>query len=172
MDSGVITRKRIYEEILMNPGLHFRELQKRLNMPLGMLEYHLQVLEREGLIVSKMDGKYKRFFADRSMTREERRVMGSLRNEIARKIVIFLIENGKARHREIASKLNIRASTLSYHLSKLVKAGILAREIEGRENYYMVINPDRVAAIIIKYRKSFLDELVDNFARWYLSERK
>ncbi len=165
----ITTRRKIYEEIVMNPGLHFRELQKRLDMPLGMLEYHLNVLEKEGVIVSKMDGKYKRYFANTSMNREERKIMGSLRSEIQRKIVIFLIENGKSRHSDIASGINITPSTLSYHISKLVKNGIVGKESEGREVFYYVIEPDKVAATIVKYRKSFLDSLVDNFAKWYMS---
>lgn len=168
----ISTRRRIYEEIVMNPGLHFRELQKRLDMPTGMLEYHIQVLEREGLIVSKMDGKYKRLFANTSMTREERRVMGALRNEVARRIVIYLLENGRSRHADIADAVGISASTLSYHMGKLVKNGILGKESVGRETFYFVIEPDSIAAIIIKYRKSFLDILVDNFVKWYLSEAK
>ncbi len=168
----ISTRRRIYEEIVMNPGLHFRELQKRLGMPTGMLEYHIQVLEREGLIVSKMDGKYKRLFANTSMTREERRVMGALRNEVARRIVIFLIENGRSRHGDIANAVGVSASTLSYHLGKLMKGGIIGKEVQGRETYYFVVDPESIAAIMIKYRRSFLDTLVDNFAAWYLSQSK
>ena len=163
------TRRKIYEEILLNPGLHFRELQARLNMPTGVLEYHLGVLERDGVIVSKMDGRYRRLFPNTAMTRDERRIMGLLRSKIGRRIVIFLIENGKTKHGDLAKNLNISPSTLSYHLSKLVKGGIIEREISGRENFYFVINKDLVARVIVKYRRSFLDILVDNFAEWYLS---
>ena len=163
------TRRKIYEEILLNPGLHFRELQVRLNMPIGVLEYHLGVLEREGIIVSKMDGRYRRLYPNTAMTRAERKIMGLLRNRIGRRIVIFLIENGKTKHGDLAKNLNIYPSTLSYHLSKLIKGGILGREILGRETFYFVIDIDLVAKVIIKYRRSFLDVLVDNFAEWYSS---
>ncbi|NPA76072.1 MAG: winged helix-turn-helix transcriptional regulator [Euryarchaeota archaeon] len=166
------TRRRIYEEIVMNPGLHFRELQKRLNMPTGMLEYHIRVLEREGVIVSKADGKYKRLFANTTMTREERKMMSALRGEVDRKIIIYLLEHGKSKHSDVAQDTGIKVSTLSYHMKKLVKNGILGREEVGRESYYYVLNPDRVAATLIKYRRSFLDSLVDNFAKWYMSERE
>ena len=165
----VTTRRRIYEEIILNPGLHFRELQARLNMPTGVLEYHLSVLEREGIVVSKMDGRYRRLFPNTTMTRDERRIMGILRSKIGRHIVIFLIENGKTKHGDLAKSLNISPSTLSYHISKLMKGGIIGREIAGRETYYFVLDEGIVARVIIKYRRSFLDILVDNFADWYLS---
>ncbi len=168
----ISTRRKIYEAILLNPGLHFRELQKRLDMPTGMLEYHLQVLEREELVVAKMDGKYKRFFANTTMTREERKIMGALRSDISRKIVIYLLEHGKSRHSELAAAINITKSALTYHVRALIKKEIVQRIRMGREVYYSVINPEMVASTLIKYRKSFLDVLVDNFASWYVSEGK
>ena len=163
------TRKRIYEEIVMNPGLHFRELMKRLNIPVGMLEYHLHILERDGLIISKQEGKYRRYFANTHMSMEERRVVSHLRGEIQRKIVIYLLENGKSRHGDISQGTGIIPSLLSYHLKKLVDGGILIKENAGRESFYYVKNEELVTAILIKYRKSFIDSLVDNFVSWYLS---
>ncbi len=164
------SRKRIYEEILLNPGLHFRELQRRLDMPVGMLSYHLNVLIQRGLIVAKKEGKYTRYFANTTMTREERQIMGLLRNSIARKIVIYLLQEGEKSHGEIARYLNLRPSTLSYHLNRLTRRGLLDRDIRGRETYYRVKKPQEVAFIIIKYRKSFLDALVDNFASLWLEK--
>src|SRR2546425_700634 len=43
-------------------GVHFRELLRSLPLGSGNLYYHLQVLEREGLIVARRDGMYRRFF--------------------------------------------------------------------------------------------------------------
>ncbi len=158
-------RKKIYETIAMNPGLHFRELQRRLNMPTGMLEYHLDVMIKDGIIISRQDGKYRRFFANTVMSTKERKILGVLRNDVARKIVIFVLEKKMVKHRDIVEHIKLSPSTISYHLDKLVKNGILKREIKGRENYYYVLEPKMVAYTIIKYRKSFLDTLVDNFAK-------
>ncbi len=168
----LITRKRIYEEIVKSPGLHFRELQKRLNMPTGMLEYHIDVLLREEVIVAKKDGRYRRFFPNTEMTRSERKIMSALRSRVRRRIVIYLIENGKCRATDIAKDMGMQASSLSYHLSKLVNEGILGKDVLGRENYYYVINEKEVAKVIIRYRESFFDSLVDNFVGWYLTDSK
>ncbi len=165
------TRKRIYEEIVLNPGLHFRELQRRLGMQVGMLEYHLGVLEKEGLIVSKSDGKYVRYFANTHMTREERRIIGVLRNEKMRRIVIYILENERVNHREIAKSLGMSPSTLSYYLKSLVKEGILVKETEGRESYYRVRDERSVANTIIRYRKSFFDSVVDNFVKLWEAKK-
>ncbi len=165
------TRKRIYEEIVLNPGLHFRELQRRLNMPVGMLSYHLNVLVRRGLITIRKEGKYTRYFANTTMTHEERKIMALLRNEVSRRIVIYLLEEGQKTHGDISKHLGLSPSTVSYHLNRLVKNGVLEREVRGRESYFQVRKPDEVAFTLIKYRKSFLDTLVDNFAAFWM-ERK
>lgn len=165
------SRKRIYEEIVMNPGLHFRELQRRLNMPTGMLEYHLNVMIKDGIVVARNEGKYRRFFANTVMSSKERKILGLLRSDIARKMVIFVLENERVNHKRIVEHMGLSPSTVSYHLNKLVKNGILKREIVGRENYYSVIEPKIVAYTIIKHRKSFLDSLVDNFAKIWEEKR-
>ena len=164
------TRKRIYEEIVMNPGLHFRELQRRLNMQVGMLEYHLEVLKKNGLVVSKESGKYVRYYPNTHMTREERKIIGLLRNEKMRNILIFILERGEVTHRELSQGLGMKSSTLSYYLNTLVKEGIVKKESRGRERYYRVAKEDEVASTIIRYRKSFLDSVVDNFVKIW--ERK
>ncbi len=159
------SRKKIYEEIVMNPGLHFRELQRRLKMPTGMLEYHLNVMIKDGIIIAKVDGGYRRFFANTVMSSKERKILGLLRNNVSRKIVLFILDNERVNHKKIVEHINLSPSTVSYYLNKLVKNGILKKETAGRENYYSVIEPKIVAYTIIKHRKSFLDSLVDNFVK-------
>ena len=45
-------RRRIQEEIRMNPGIHYRELQRRLGIANGDLSHHLRRLVHAGEIVS------------------------------------------------------------------------------------------------------------------------
>ena len=39
-------RRKIYEEIKASPGLHFRELQRRVGLATGSLQYHLDYLAK------------------------------------------------------------------------------------------------------------------------------
>ncbi len=167
----IATRKRIYETIVLNPGLHFRELQRRVNMPTGVLSYHLNVLCKRGLVVEKREGRYVRYFPNTAMTVEERKLMSLLRNAILREILIFLLTKGRVSHGEITQHLSLAPSTVSYHLTRLVKSDVLLKEIVGRVTYYSVKNPDFIAFTLIKYRKSFLDSLVDNFASLWMQRR-
>src|SRR2546428_10652481 len=47
------SRRRIYEFLSANPGVHLRRIGQTLGMSTGMLSYHLGVMERQGLLKSE-----------------------------------------------------------------------------------------------------------------------
>ena len=52
------TRRKIYDFIQKFPGLHVREISRRLEIPFSTLQYHLRFLEKRELVKAKDDGKY------------------------------------------------------------------------------------------------------------------
>ncbi|PSN82724.1 hypothetical protein B9P99_00755 [Candidatus Marsarchaeota G1 archaeon OSP_B] len=56
------TREKILEFINAHPGTHLREIQRKLKLGLKTVQYHLYTLEKEGKIVSRRKGLYKRFY--------------------------------------------------------------------------------------------------------------
>ena len=56
-------RRKIYEALERSPGIHLRELQRILDMPLTTLEYHLSYLVRKKIICSETDTHYRRYYA-------------------------------------------------------------------------------------------------------------
>ncbi|UCH89802.1 MAG: winged helix-turn-helix transcriptional regulator [Thermoplasmata archaeon] len=157
------TRKRIYEYILEVPGAHFRDINRKLGISTGVVEYHLKYLQDKGLVIARTEGRYKRFYVEGTIDSKDKSMMAILRQEIPRRIIAHVLLNPGASHKELRELFNISASTLSFHLSKLTRSGILAQERSGRQNQYRVIDEDEVARALISYRKSFLDEIVDNF---------
>ena len=57
------TRRRVLDILRERPGIHFRELLRTASLGSGTLSYHLYVLEREGFVIARRDGMYRRFFA-------------------------------------------------------------------------------------------------------------
>ena len=45
-----------------DPGIHYNELVRQINVANGTVAYHLMTLEREGIIKSRRDGVLKRFY--------------------------------------------------------------------------------------------------------------
>jgi len=162
-DNKLDARQRIYQVIRKTPGIHLRELQKTANVSsMGNLEYHLDYLEKAKLVTSESDGNYKRFFG----TKEDPyliKKLGLLRQEIPRQITIFLLLNPEATHKQILENFEIAPSTLSFHLNKMYEQEIVNRHREGRNIHYTIENPNLLAKVLITYKPTFLDKLVDNF---------
>jgi predicted transcriptional regulator len=125
-------RRRILGLVNQYPGLHLRELQRRASTSAALVEYHLNALERIGLVTSQEEGGYRRFFPARDartpLGRTEKLWLGILRQSVPLGIVLYLIEHETAAHKEIADVVPVTKSTLTYHLKNLEAAGIIVRD--------------------------------------------
>ena len=168
-------RKKIYEVIEVNPGIHFRELQRVLDIPLTTLEYHLSYMMRKRILFAETDEHFKRFYA-KPLDDEDKKVLSALRQKRLREIVFLVLTNEKAKYQFFADYLKLPRSTLSFYLKYLVEKGILAKEKVGYETIYTVKDEDKVVKVLIAYKASFLDKLVDKtintFLETYTAEKK
>ncbi len=158
------TRRRIYQEISRTPGIHFRALQRQLDMALGTLEYNLRELEKEGLVVSRDEGYHKAFFTGDDMDRRDRDYMLHLRQELPRRIAMEIANDPGVQFKTLRERIGIYPSRLSSQLKRLEEAGIIESTVTGREKHYVCVEPQRVRHLIIRYQESFADRAVDRFA--------
>lgn len=165
---GLEKRRRVYQEIVAHPGLHLRELERRLGLGLGDLRFHLDFLERKGLIRSRTDGYRKTYVEARDLTIPDAAILALLRQSAPRAIVLFLMEHGPSLFDEVRAHLNVSKSTLSFHMRKLVDAFVVLADRREARNVYRVAERERVARMIIAYRTSFLDEAIDRVARAWM----
>jgi len=159
-------RRRIYTVLDGNPGIHMRELQRILDMPLATLEYHLSYMARRKIVFSEKEGYHKRYYT-KPLDPADKRLVSALRQKRMREIVLLVLATGKAKFQFLSNSLELPHSTLSLYLKYLVDNNILARERIGYENVYTIQNEDGVARVLIAYKSSFLDKLVDKaLATW------
>lgn len=159
-------RRKIYEAVEKSPGVHLRELQRLLNMPLTTLEYHLSYMARKKIVYSETDTHYKRYYA-KPLDDEDKKVLSALRQKRMREIVLLVLSNGKAKYQFMADYLKVPHSTLSFYLKYLVDNGILVKDKVGYETIYTVKDEDKVAKVLVAYKASFLDKLIDKtLAMW------
>jgi DNA-binding transcriptional ArsR family regulator len=163
------TRRRVFAFVREHPGTHMREIQRRLAMSAGTLEYHLHVLVRGGLLTSRRQGRYLRYYVTADVGRQEKDVLGLLRQEVPRRLCAHLVEKPEQSHGELLQKFTIAPSTLSFHLKKLVDGGLVEAQRVGRETRFRVKDPAVVGRVLVEYKASFLDEVVDRFAEGWLS---
>jgi len=164
-------RKRIFDFVSGHPGVHFRELQRQLELPVGALDYHLKHLEKHEVLVSRADGHYTRYYPRDRFDPASKAVLSFLRQDLPRGIILFLLQNPKSTHGSILDKFSVTGATLSYHLKRMCQQGVLAVIKEGRESAFEVVEPDMVADLLITYRRSFLDELVESFVAAWVPRR-
>jgi predicted transcriptional regulator len=106
------------------PGVSFREAQRRLGLASGALTHHARVLERAGVLFSTPDGQHRRFF----LTSHGRvdavpplgeRALASL--------------DAPATLAEVARRLGASRGALRYHVRRLEEQGRLRAQRQGRD---------------------------------------
>ncbi|MDH3365178.1 MAG: winged helix-turn-helix transcriptional regulator [Thermoplasmata archaeon] len=160
-------RKRLFECVRDCPGLHFREIQRRTGLPIGVLEYHLNYLVQKELLTLEKAENFSRYYPGGQLSKDKQRILSVLRQEIPRGVVLYLLRNPGSTHTELLNSFTISGGTLSYHVKKLTTKGVVSAEKRGRESYLRVMNPDMVADLLIVYRRTFFDKLVDEFVARY-----
>ncbi|MEW6069116.1 MAG: winged helix-turn-helix transcriptional regulator [Candidatus Thermoplasmatota archaeon] len=161
-------RKKIYLHISKFPGSYLREIQKALQLETGVLQYHLGYLEKKGLITVKEERYRKRYFPAGKIPYGDKDIISLLRQRILRRIVVYVLLNPRATYNQIAAQFTISHSTFSYHLKKLLESNVIKQIKEGAEPFYEVADEDKIAKILITYKSSFLDDVVDRFVDAWL----
>ena len=146
------TRRDIYNLIENNPGLHLSKIANLLSMRTSHVEYHVLFLEKNDLIKSEKEKGYKRYFIKGQVGVKDKRYFIILRQKTKLHIILILLKHQGMKHKELLEEIDISASTLSYHLKKLVKKELLSVKRYGDDKGYYVNNPDEILTFLIKYR--------------------
>ena len=156
-------RDKIYSIIVKNPGLHFREIQRRVDIATGALQYHLDYLKKKNLVKEEKSGKFVRFYTTGEQVVDVK-LMNLLRQDQVRNILLFLLNKRRANIKVISNSLEMSKSTAQFHLKKLVEDQIILETKEKNNTFYKIIKKEPIIEHLVVYKKSFLDELVERFA--------
>lgn len=128
-------RDIIIFEILQNPGIHLRELQRSVECAMGALQYHLRNLEQSNDIISIKVGNSKHFFAaDFSSNEQVLKLSALSRNPTIKTILGEVFEKGRVTQAELSRTMSLDKSLISYYTGSLLDAEILNTvRVFGRE---------------------------------------
>jgi predicted transcriptional regulator len=156
-------RDKLLRYINGNPGIRYRELLRISNLSNGVLTYHLALLEKSDRIqVDRNENKKMTRYYPNNIPIEETNIIGCIRQDAARQIILFILENDLCTFDEIIEHTKKAPSTISWHLKRLKEAGIISIQ-HGRYHLYHVINREMVAEVLRKYKQSFIDKVVDRY---------
>jgi len=171
-------RQIIYEKIQKNPGINITNLIKRTNIPKTTLSYHIRYLLKHELIVERKSSRFARFFVRNKISNSDKELLPFLRNKISCDIIFVILSRAASSRIKISNHLEKDPTTVSYHLKKLIDAGIIeiapgekngVKRVEGglvytntigREVYYRLKKnvKEQIYNILIAHQDSILNE--------------
>ncbi len=162
------TRRRILEYLAGHPGVSAREVQRALQLGWGETAYHLDQLVRANAAQRERTGRRDAYFAP-NVPWTDRRILVVLRGGTTRRLLLELTSVPAIGFSDLQARLGVSKSTLSFHLTRLVAAGLVEvlRTDEGRS--YRVPSRERVAQLVRAYRESFGDRLIGRFIETWTS---
>lgn len=143
-------RLEILNFIKVNPGLHFRELLRKMSVARGTLDYHVKRMESDGLLKTIPErGRIHYFTADSQYSTEEETLIIAMENDSLRRIVVQIYQNQGARTDELAERSGFSKATVYLHVKHLENLGIVRSERVGRYVWYTLT--DNYAHVLMKY---------------------
>ncbi len=154
------------------PGVHFREIRRRLGIPIGTLDYHLYRMEKEGLVSVTATGGYKCVYPavvpelGGPIPELDRRMLALLRQSVPRSILLHLYLEGPSSTVGLARDLGTTAQNLAYFLQRLEGAGAIVREGVPGSRTARLADPKRVHALLLQF-PPLPEDPIDRFLRFW-----
>jgi predicted transcriptional regulator len=160
------TRERVRDHVRTNPGVHFNALKRDLDIATGQAQYHLRRLCRGGTVDSETLQGRTHYFESDAYDAWERRALSLYRRETTREMVTELLEEGELPAAAVAERLGLARSTVSWHASTLVDAGLLEKEYgDHGEAVLSPARPEETRQLLAEVSPSVPGTLVDRFER-------
>ena len=136
------TRNQVINYLKKHPGAHFKMISRECATPPGTLRHHLSVLYREGIVRSKPDGMYRRYYPT------GRSIDPGIEEKGSRTTILQTVEKYPGiSQSDLSSVIQLSKQMLSYHILKMEKEGILRSRTSGRTKELFI--PERSVEAIV-----------------------
>lgn len=157
MSSNQEPRGKLLELIRLEPGLHFRGIQRKTGYSIGQLEYHLYKLEHDDQIIFRKDGRYKRYFVRASAESDAKKLSYHIRNRNNRKLLLFILRR-KAVNMDGLLTAFPDKDALHSSLSQLHGDNVILWD----KDVISIRDPEFVKNYLRRSKTLFVDELADS----------
>ena len=173
------TAERILQFVHNNPGCHLRKIKEMIRISQGTVQYHTDRLEKIGRITSTRSGLYKHYFPIGLFQNNEKEILQILGQETTRQILMFIVEQQTPTQTDIVNSIGISASSVSWHLRRLIEFKLIEEIKEGKYKRYQLQDRNISKYIIALMRnyypaiwEKWSDRLIDIFLSMSRSETK
>jgi len=159
VDKPNVNTEKMLQYIQANPGSHLREIKRSLDMAMGTVQYHLGLLEKQGKIISERQNFRKSYFPVGLFAKNQRILLKIIKQDTAREILLFIVEQKNPTQQEIVNKIQISAASVTWHLDRLKKIDIINELRDGKfKRYYLKMNPIEIIQLIKNYHPTIWDQ--------------
>jgi predicted transcriptional regulator len=174
------TSDRILQFIQENPGCHLRMIRDMIGISQGTVQYHTDRLEKMGRITSTRSGLYKHYFPVGIIQNNEKEILQILRQETARRILMFLVERQAPTQTDIVNSIGISASSVNWHIKRLIEFRLVREIKEGKYKKYQLddrkVSSKYITVLMQNYYpaiwEKWSDRLIDIFLSMSRGETK
>ncbi|HXQ94102.1 MAG TPA: hypothetical protein VN864_02885 [Thermoplasmata archaeon] len=164
--------ERLLTFIQQYPGVHLREIRRRLGIPIGTLDYHLYRMGRAGIVTVQFQGGYKCCYPavvpeiGGPIPEPDRKVLALLRLPAPRAILLHLYLEGPTAPSMLGQTLGTTGPNLSYYLHKLEESKVVLREGQGTQRSVRLLDPKQVHRLLLQF-PPLPETPVDRFLRFW-----
>lgn len=147
----------VHRLIRTSPGIRYRQLMRITGLSNGSLSYILGKLENSRRIIVNRANSATAYYP-KGIKPTELHLIENLRNNIDRKIVQYLLDQGHCTFFDIVNLTERAPSTVSWHLNKLKNRKLIISTSHHGEHHptYKVMNKDNVAKFLSKHTRDFV----------------
>ena len=163
---------RVLQHIQENPGCHLRQIKRELDMSMGTIQYHLNLLNKQGKVSTERQNLHKYYFPIGLFEQNERDILKILNQETAREILMIILEK-KPTQTDIANIIKISGASVNWHIKRLVELGLVLEQKDGKfKRYTLGINSKNIVSLMKNYHPNIWNRWSNRLAEMFLSLSK
>ena len=164
---------KVLQYIQDNPGSHLRQIKRELKMSMGTIQYHLNLLEKQGKVSSEKHNLHKYYFPVGLFEKNEREILKILNQETAREILLLILEKKNPTQTDIVNIIKISSASVNWHIKKLLELGLVLENRDGKfKRYTLGIDSKHVVSLMRNYHPNIWNVWSNRLAEMFLSLSK
>lgn len=164
---------RVLQYIQENPGCHLRQVKRELILAMGTIQYHLNLLEKQGKISSERHNLHKYYFPIGLFEQNQRDILKILNQETAREILLIILEKNNPTQTDIAGIIKISSASVNWHIKRLIELGLIFEKKDGKfKRYSLGIDSKHIVALMKNYHPNIWNKWSNRLAEMFLSLSK
>ncbi len=161
---------KVLQYIQENPGCHLRQIKRNLDLSMGTMQYHLNMLEKQGKVSSERHNLHKYYFPIGLFEQKERHILKILNQDTAREILMVILEKKNPTQTDIAGLIGVSAASANWHMNRLIEFGLISESKDGKfKKYTLKIDAKHVVVLMRNYHPNIWNKWSNRLAETFLS---